>query len=34
MKKIADKDGEWVYQGQVLKKFLEGKSYFESNYQE
>lgn len=34
VKKIADKDGEWVYQGQVLKKFLEGKSYFESNYQE
>ena len=34
LKKITESDGEWVYQGQVLEKFLEGKSYFKSKYQE
>ena len=34
MKKIVAEDGEWVYQGQVLKKFPEAKSYFERHYQE
>ena len=34
MKKITDEDGEWIYQGQVLKRFSEAKSHFESHYQE
>ena len=34
LKKITESDGEWVYQGQMLERFLEGKSYFKSKYQE
>lgn len=27
LQKIVDKDGEWVYKGQVLQRFLEGKLF-------
>jgi hypothetical protein len=34
LKKITNEDEQWVYQGQVLKKFSEAKSHFESHCQE
>ena len=34
MKKITHEDGEWVFQGQVLKKFSEAKSHFKDHYQD
>ena len=34
LKKLTNDDGEWVYQGQVLKKFPDTKSHFESHYEE
>ena len=32
--KIRNENGEWVYQGQLLKNISEAKSLFESCYQE
>ena len=34
LKKVSNENGEWVYQGQVLKNVSEAKSLFESCYQE
>ncbi len=34
LKKVTDENEEKVYQGQVLKKFTQAKSHFESHYQE
>lgn len=34
LKKFTNDDGQWVYHGQVLKKFLKAKSHFGSHCQE
>lgn len=34
LKKLTNEDGEWLYQGQVLKKLSEAKRHFESHCQE